>query len=97
MGKSVVLCYDCHEELVHNPVFLPADIADFALLAKLRGLQEEEKTDNRQRLGGRIQLLHEVIETGLRTLLQSEIGAQSTKAHNSGPQPDGTAGVAPCG
>jgi len=71
-GEIVVLCYDCHEELVHNPVFLTTDIASFAQLARFRGLQEEEKTDSREKLGGRIQLLHEVIEAGLRTLLSAE-------------------------
>jgi hypothetical protein len=70
----VLLCYDCHEELVHNPVFLPADIAGFAFLTKLRGLQEDSKTDSREKLGGRIQLLHEVIEVGLGTLLDRENG-----------------------
>ncbi len=29
-GQTAVFCYDCHEELLHNPVFLPIDIALFA-------------------------------------------------------------------
>lgn len=82
--QLVVLCYDCHEELVHNPVFLPADIAGFSLLANLRGLQEDDKTDSREKLGGRIQLLHEVIEAGLQALLDSERVGASMGAHNSG-------------
>jgi hypothetical protein len=88
MGKSIVLCYECHEELVHNPVFLPDDFADLALLVKLRGLQEEEKTDDRGKLGGRIHLLHEVIASGLGTLLSDEVGDLSMKAHNPGAAPD---------
>ena len=88
MGKRVVLCYDCHEELLHNPVFLPTDIANFALLAKVRGLQENEKTEDRGKLGDRIQLLHEVIETGLRRLLEGDVGIQSITAPNPSPQAD---------
>ena len=61
-------CYDCHEELLHNPVFLPADIAQFAELVKHRGLDEGVKTDDRTKLGGRIKLLHEVIAAGLEAL-----------------------------
>jgi hypothetical protein len=25
-GEVVVFCYECHEELIHNPVILPEDI-----------------------------------------------------------------------
>ena len=57
-GESVVFCYECHEELVHNPVFLPEDVALFAELVKQRGLSEEMKTENRDPIAGRIKLLH---------------------------------------
>ncbi len=62
-------CYECHEELLHNPIFLSADISGFAKLVERRNLNETNKTDNRSKIAGRIKLLHEVIEEGIRTLL----------------------------
>jgi len=67
-GESVVFCYECHEELVHNPVLLPEDIARFAELVKQRGLSEEMKTESREPIAGRVALFHEVIARGLATL-----------------------------
>jgi hypothetical protein len=64
-GESVVFCYECHEELVHNPVLLPEDVARFAELVKQRGLSEEMKTDSRAPIAGRVALFHEVIARGL--------------------------------
>ena len=66
-SESVVFCYECHEELIHNPVLLPDDIARFAELVKRRGLSEVSKTESRDPIGGRIELLHEVIARGLAT------------------------------
>ena len=63
-----VYCYECHEELLHNPVLLPEDISNFAELVRSRDLNEDEKPENRVKLAGRIQLLHEVIAAGLREL-----------------------------
>lgn len=51
-GQTDVFCYECHEELLHNPVFLPADIAAFARLVHARGLDEPEKPDDRRKLAG---------------------------------------------
>lgn len=65
-------CYDCHEELLHNPVFLPIDVSNFAKLVKLRKLSETEKTASRKKLAGRIKLLHEVLELGIEKLLEIE-------------------------
>lgn len=65
-------CYECHEELLHNPVLLPNDITKFAKLIELRGLNERNKPTNRDKIAGRIVLLHEVIEEGLNTLLQQK-------------------------
>jgi hypothetical protein len=69
-GESVVFCYECHEELIHNPVFLPEDIARFAALVRQRGLSEEIKTESRELIAGRVALFHEVIARGLASLLQ---------------------------
>jgi len=67
-GQSGVFCYECHEELLHNPVFTKADIELFAALVRRRGLDEDEKTASREKLAGRIQLLHAVIAAGLNSL-----------------------------
>ena len=64
-GETAVFCYECHEELLHNPVFMPEDLAVFSKLVKERGLDEENKTNDRTKLGERIKLLHEVIRKGL--------------------------------
>ena len=50
------------------PVFLPEDIAALSALVKAGGLSEDEKTDDRTKLAGRIRLLHDVIQAGLNNL-----------------------------
>ena len=69
-GKTAVFCYECHEELLHNPVLLPQDVATFAKLVNQRGLSEERKTSDRSKLAGRVQLLHEALAVGLVALSQ---------------------------
>jgi hypothetical protein len=71
-GKTVVFCYECHEELLHNPVFLPEDIEAFSRLVSERGLSEEGKTAGRERIAGRIKLLHDVIRNGLEALSKKD-------------------------
>jgi len=68
--QSATFCYECHEELIHNPVFLPEDILKFSELVKMRDLNEDQKTDNKEKLGGRIMLFHEIIENGINYLLE---------------------------
>lgn len=68
-GKAAVFCYECHEELLHNPVLLPEDIAKLRELVKLRGYSENEKTNSRSALAGRIQLFQEIIARGLDQVL----------------------------
>lgn len=68
-SKSAIYCYECHEELLHNPVFTPADMDRFARLVRARGLDEETKSVDRSRLAGRVKLFHEVIAVGLSALL----------------------------
>ena len=68
--QTAIYCYECHEELLHNPVFLPKDIAQFAELVRRRGLAEDKKTASRNKLAERIKLLHDVIESGLKLLLE---------------------------
>ena len=67
-GKTTTFCYDCHEELLHNPVFLPEDIDRLANLVKERGLDENRKTESKDKIAGRIKLLHEIIQRGLEEL-----------------------------
>lgn len=67
-GESAVYCYECHEELLHNPVFTPEDIAAFRDLVKERSLDESDKPNDRTRMGGRIKLLQEIIARGLQTV-----------------------------
>ena len=67
-GESEVFCYECHEELLHNPVLLPDDISALAELVRMRGLSESIKTEDRSRIAGRVLLLHEVFARGLKSL-----------------------------
>ena len=64
-----MFCYECHEELLHNPVFLDTDISQFAKLVKLKNLNESKKPENKDKIAGRIVLLHEVIEKGIKAIL----------------------------
>lgn len=66
--KTEVFCYDCHEELLHNPIFLPIDIARLADLVKARHLNENIKTESKDKIAGRIKLLHEIIQRGIGAL-----------------------------
>lgn len=71
-GESAVFCYDCHEELLHNPVVLPKDLSALAELVRLRELDEPLKIESRKKLAGRVQLLHEALTLGLGQLLERE-------------------------
>jgi hypothetical protein len=72
-GESDLFCYECHEELLHNPVLLPDDIARLAELVRLRGFSEQVKTADRSKISGRVALFHEVIARGLRILLEDQL------------------------
>lgn len=74
-GQSAIYCYECHEELLHNPVLTPSDLTRFRRLVEARGLSEWQKTEDRQALGERIKLFHEVVEAGLIAL--EAAGAQN--------------------
>ncbi len=53
-GSTAVFCYECHEELLHNPVLLASDIERFARLVKDRGFAEDQKTESRTTHLGRL-------------------------------------------
>ena len=78
-GKTAVFCYDCHEELLHNPVLLPEDIVTLARLVTARHINEDIKTGDRTALGERIKLLHEIIALGLQTLDPHKIRRKGKK------------------
>jgi hypothetical protein len=69
-GKAQTYCYECHEELLHNPVLLPADVSALATLVQRYGLAEDSKPEDRRQLAGRIKLMHDVISAGLKLLLK---------------------------
>jgi hypothetical protein len=71
-GQSKEFCYECHEELLHNPVLLPTDINGFKKLVERRNLNETRKTASKDKIAGRIELFHEVIEKGIKALLVAE-------------------------
>jgi len=74
-GQKEVFCYECHEELLHNPVLLPQDIQQFAALVANRALNENEKPGGRRKIAGRIKLFHEILVTGLRVLTETRKSA----------------------
>lgn len=47
---------------------MPEDLDKFSKLVKLCGLNEEEKSGDRSKLGGHVILLHEVISKGLKAI-----------------------------
>ena len=71
-GQTGTFCYECHEEMLHNPVFLPQDIEGLKELVVQRGLFEKRKTRSRQKLVERVKLLQEAVSTGIRVLLSQE-------------------------
>ena len=72
--ETAVFCYECHEELMHNVVFLPEDIKKLAELVRLRRLSENGKTEDRKKVAKRIELLHQVVAAGLDRLLEMAKG-----------------------
>jgi hypothetical protein len=67
-GETAVYCYECHEELLHDPVLLPEDIRRLAELVKNRALSEERKPEHKEMIAGRIKLLQEATSAGLKLL-----------------------------
>jgi hypothetical protein len=69
-SEKEVFCYECHEELLHNPVFLPEDVREFGKLVQSRGLGETKKPQNRKGIAGRIKLFNNVIRLGIEQSLR---------------------------
>jgi len=70
--RYVLYCYECHEELIHNPVLLPDDIKRLNELMRIRGLTEKTKNYSRKKIAERIMLFHEALHLGIKNLLDSE-------------------------
>lgn len=68
--KITLLCYECHEELLHNPVLLPEDICRLHELVKKKKLSEKIKSKDRKKIAGRVKLFHEIISKGILSLSQ---------------------------
>lgn len=66
----VYLCYDCHEELLHNPVLLPEDIEKLSSIVKKKELNQKDKPRDKRKIAGRIKLFHEIIKKGLEQISQ---------------------------
>lgn len=81
-GKAQAYCYECHEELLHNPVLLPDDVSAFARLVRIRDLSEDRKPDDRKKIAGRIMLMHDVISAGIRALLSESDDPGTTMPPN---------------
>lgn len=73
-GEFGLFCYECHEELLHNPVLLPEDIALFAELVKIHGLSESVKSEDRSKIAGRVNLFHDVVVRGLKEIFKESLG-----------------------
>jgi hypothetical protein len=79
MEKEVrLLCYDCHELLIHNPVFLPDDLVQFAALVRANGFSEDDKEESYDKLAGRVKLLSAVIRLGLAEMSKMPEGPAAT-------------------
>ena len=70
--ETGTFCFECHEELLHNPVFLPEDIKRFSKLVNSKHYDEPDKTESREKLAKRIELLHDVFDKGIQALLDSK-------------------------
>jgi hypothetical protein len=67
-NETAVFCYDCHEELLHNPILLSEDIERFSKIVAARGIGEKSKTESLEKIAERIKLFHEVIDKGLKRI-----------------------------
>ena len=61
-------CFECHEELLHNPILTSKNIKTLSTLVKKTGSGERRKPEDKKRIANRILLFHAVIDTGLEAL-----------------------------
>src|SRR3546814_11980683 len=75
-GETAVFCYECHEDLLHNPVLLTDDFAALAALVERHGLTEEQKPKERFKTGVRVQFIQLAEEMGPDSHTQEEAQVQ---------------------
>lgn len=51
--------------MLHNPVILPEDIDRLATIIRAKGLNEDTKSDSKDKLAARIMLLQDIIHKGI--------------------------------
>ena len=68
--QSGTFCYECHEELLHNPILLPADIKKLSTLVHKRKSNEIKKGDSRNKIAERIKLFQEILSLGLDEMMK---------------------------
>lgn len=69
-GESTLMCAECRDQLLGQPVLLAWDLALLSSLIRQAGLSEEQRTSDRSKMAGRVQLFHEVIARGLLVLTE---------------------------
>ena len=84
-GKADIFCYECHEELLHNPVLLPEDIARLSDLVRTHTLSEDVKPEDRTKIAARVVLFHEAIARGLRALQDEDEQRERRDASSENP------------
>jgi len=62
---------------------LPEDVRALSELVRCRDLHEQEKPNHKEKIAGRVRLLHEVIARGINALLEAE-GANRNAADDVG-------------
>jgi len=76
----MTFCYDCGEELLHNPVLLEEEILGLARLFEVRGAGEHDgKPDRSEKHAKRIVIFREVIAEGIRQVLARAQTKERTK------------------
>ena len=63
-----LFCFDCHEVMLHNPVFTRENIQTLRQIIHKHNLNEDEKEKGYTKVKERIKLLQTVIEEGLKKL-----------------------------
>ena len=70
--KYGLFCYECHEELLHNPIVLPESINKLKKLIRKMGYHESSKGASRKKIAQRIKLFQEIISLGIDELTTRE-------------------------
>jgi len=70
-SQTVTLCYDCHEELLHNPILLEEDVKHLRQIMDNKGCTETHKTEGDYKcIANRVRIFHEIIKAGIEHTLK---------------------------